>query len=80
MTDFSNTEESVRPERIRLGQFLKLAGLIGTGGEGKMLIQQGLVSVNGEPCFQRGRHLNPSDKVKLEGRKYLVSDFTDYEF
>ena len=75
MADFSSAEESVSPERIRLGQFLKLAGLIGTGGEGKMLIQQGLVSVNCDPCFQRGRHLDPSDVIELEGRKYLVSDY-----
>jgi ribosome-associated protein len=62
-------------ERIRLGQFLKLAGVVQTGGEGKALIAEGAVKVNGEPCWQRGHHLDPEDVVEMDGRKYLVSDF-----
>ncbi|MGM9997836.1 MAG: RNA-binding S4 domain-containing protein [Candidatus Bruticola sp.] len=75
MTDFSSSEESVGSERIRLGQFLKLVGIVGTGGEGKLLIQQGCIIVDGQPCLQRGRHLNPSDIVEVNGRKYRVSDY-----
>ena len=75
-TDFSSCEESTDYDVcIRLGQFLKLAGIVGTGGEGKLLIQQGCVEVNGQPCLQRGRHLNPSDTVTVEGKLYRVSDY-----
>lgn len=60
---------------IRLGQFLKLTGEVGTGGEGKLLILDGLVAVNGEVSLQRGRHLFPSDVVTIRGRSFRVADF-----
>ena len=78
MADLQSADRSGIPERIRLGQFLKLAGLADTGGEAKMLIQDGAVLVNGEACLQRGRHLNPGDLVEVEGRgSCTVSDCTD---
>lgn len=52
-------------EMIRLGQFLKLADLIDTGGEAKWRIGAGEVRVNGEVEDRRGRQLFPGDVVTL---------------
>lgn len=51
---------------IRLDQFLKLSNLVGSGGEAKILIQDGLVRVNGEVEQRRGRKLQAGDKVSLD--------------
>jgi len=59
-------------EMIRLGQFLKLADLIDTGGEGKILIASGDVTVNGEVDTRRGRQLRPGDVVEVLGRSARV--------
>jgi ribosome-associated protein len=59
-------------DMIRLGQFLKLADLIDTGGEGKILIASGDVTVNGEVDTRRGRQLHPGDVVEVFGRKARV--------
>ena len=48
-----------------LGQALKAAGLVGTGGEAKVLIQAGEVSVNGEVETRRGRRLQEGDVVEV---------------
>lgn len=56
-------EIAIRGEMIRLGQLLKLAGLVGSGAEGKLMLARGGVSVNGEPETRRGRQLNPGDVV-----------------
>ena len=58
---------------IRLRQFLKLADLIDTGGEGKVLIASGDVSVNGEVDTRRGRQLHPGDVVEVFGRQARVA-------
>ncbi len=52
--------------------FLKLAALAASGGEAKQLISEGLVSLNGEPCSQRGRKLYPGDLVEFSGMEYRV--------
>jgi len=59
-------------EMIRLGQFLKLADLIDTGGEGKILIASGDVTVNGEVDTRRGRQLHPGDVVEVLGMSARV--------
>ncbi|MGK5685538.1 RNA-binding S4 domain-containing protein [Actinoplanes sp. URMC 104] len=59
-------------DMIRLGQFLKLADLIDTGGEGKVLIASGDVSVNGEVDTRRGRQLHPGDVVEVFGKQARV--------
>jgi ribosome-associated protein len=59
-------------EMIRLGQFLKLADLIDTGGEGKILIASGDVTVNGEVDTRRGRQLHPGDVVTVQGKSARV--------
>ena len=59
-------------DMIRLGQFLKLADLVDTGGEGKILIASGDVLVNGEVDLRRGRQLRPGDVVEVLGRRARV--------
>jgi ribosome-associated protein len=59
-------------EVIRLGQFLKFAGLLDSGGEVKEAIIDGLVTVNGEVDRRRGRQLQPGDIVSFDGRRVRV--------
>jgi len=58
----------IRDETIRLGQFLKLAGLIDSGADAKVVIADGLVIVNGEIERRRGRQLRSGDTVTFDGR------------
>ena len=57
----------ITTEFIKLDALLKFAALVGTGGEAKMVIADGLVGVNGETCTQRGKKLYPGDKVDFQG-------------
>ncbi len=59
---------------LRLGQFLKLANFVGSGGESKVVIQSGEVYVNGEVETRRGRHLQLEDTVSWKGRTVRVAD------
>jgi len=61
------TDVPIRGDSIRLGQLLKLAGVVGAGGEAKALLAQGEVRVNGEPEARRGRRLHPGDEVRVGG-------------
>lgn len=54
----------IRGEMIRLGQLLKLAGVVGAGGEVKAFLASNPVLVNGEPENRRGRQLRPGDEVR----------------
>ena len=63
---------AIKTEFIRLDALLKFAGILPTGGEAKMAIQQGAVKVNGEVCTQRGKKLRPGDDVEAEGLHYGV--------
>ncbi len=58
---------------IRLGQFLKLAGLIDSGADAKTVVADGLVSVNGEVELRRGRQLCSGDIVTLGDRAAVVA-------
>ena len=55
----------IRGEMIRLGQLLKLAGVIGAGAEVKLLLEAEQVLVNGQPETRRGRQLHPGDVVEV---------------
>jgi ribosome-associated protein len=66
-------EVPIGGDMIRLGQFLKLADLIDTGGAGKVLIASGDVTVNGEVDVRRGRQLVPGDVVSVQGRSARVA-------
>ena len=63
---------SITTEFIKLEALLKLANLVGTGGEAKMLIQDGQASFNGEVCTMRGKKLRPGDTVQFQGQEILV--------
>jgi ribosome-associated protein len=64
----------IRDASIRLGQFLKLAGLIDSGADAKSAIADGLVTVNGEVEHRRGRQLQVADVVVFNGRGARVAD------
>jgi ribosome-associated protein len=63
---------SIGGEVIRLGQFLKFAGLLDSGGDAKEVIIDGLVGVNGEQERRRGRQLRDGDLVTFQGRTVRV--------
>ena len=67
-----SVEVPIRGTTIRLGQLLKLAGVVGTGGELKALLAETPVLVNGEPDARRGRQLHPGDVVSIAGEEYRV--------
>lgn len=52
---------------IQLDQFLKWAGAVGSGGEAKMMTENGLVSVNGVVVSERRKRLQPGDVVLIKG-------------
>ncbi len=54
---------------IRLGQALKVAGIVDSGGEAKALLSEGGVTVNGEPEQRRGRQLHPGDTFAAQGEE-----------
>ncbi len=66
-------EIPIRGEMIRLGQLLKLAGLIGGGGDAKAFLAEEAVLVNGEPDNRRGRQLHPGDVVETAGEELRLT-------
>lgn len=67
------TDITITTEFIKLQDLLKLANLVGTGGEAKIVIQNGDVSVNGEACTMRGKKIRPGDTVAFDGKELTVS-------
>lgn len=59
-------------EFIKLGQALKAAGLVESGVEAKEVIQDGLVTVNGEVDTRRGRKLYPGDVAEFDGQEIKI--------
>ena len=64
---------SIETEFIKLDSLLKLANVVGSGGEAKIIIQEGEVLVNGEPCTMRGKKIRPGDDVEVAGEHYTVA-------
>ena len=60
-------EIAIRTDYIPLGQFLKLAGCIDTGGAAKFFLEEAVVLINGEADNRRGRKLYPGDTVDIKG-------------
>ena len=58
---------------MKLDQFLKFQGLAATGGEAKLLIQRGLVQVNGQIESRRGRQLRAGDEIELSGVQLIFN-------
>lgn len=61
---------------IKLDQFLKLMGVVQTGGQAKMLIQDGQVKVNGSVETRRGKKLVEGDRVSAMGATFTVNAST----
>lgn len=67
-----NMELKLRDEFIKLGQAMKAAGIVSSGIDAKMLIQDGQVTVNGEVETRRGRKLYEGDVFEFEGDEVRV--------
>lgn len=63
----------IRDDYIKLGQALKLAGLVGSGVEAKIVIQDGQVKVNGQVETQRGKKLVVNDIVEYNGNTFELA-------
>jgi len=72
-TPASPEDVSIGGDMIRLGQFLKFAGALDSGGDVKEAIIDGFVTVNGEVDRRRGRQLQAGDIVAYEGRAFRVA-------
>lgn len=57
---------------MRLDQYLKWRGLVATGGEAKLRVQSGQVTVNGALELRRGRQLRDGDALAIDGRPHAV--------
>lgn len=66
-------EITIRDEFIKLGQAMKLAGVVMGGGEAKEVIAEGLVEVNGETEVRRGRKLYKGDVFTYNGEKVVIN-------
>ena len=62
----------IKDEYIKLGQALKLAGMVGSGVEAKIMIQDGQALVNGEVELQRGKKLHPGDIISFNGEEAQI--------
>lgn len=60
------------PSGMTLGQAIKAANVVGSGGEAKLIIQSGEVRVNGEVETRRGRRLVPGDVVEVAGERIEI--------
>ena len=69
----SMTSITITTEFIKLQDLLKFANLVGSGGEAKLLIQEGEVSVNGSVCTERGKKIRPGDIVRFQTHELTVS-------
>lgn len=63
---------TITTEYIKLQDLLKFAAAVQTGGEAKLAVQEGEVSVNGEVCTMRGRKIRPGDVVTFNGQELAV--------
>ncbi len=63
----------IHDEFIKLGQAMKLAGMVGSGVDAKMLIQDGEVEVNGETETRRGRKLYEGDVFSFAGESFQIA-------
>ena len=63
----------IKDDYIKLGKALKLAGMVGSGIEAKIVIQEGSVTVNGQTELQRGKKLRDGDIVSYNGETIQIS-------
>ncbi len=62
----------IKTEYIKLDQILKFAAIVQSGGEAKMLINDGQVLVNGEVCLKRGKKIRKDDIIEVVDHKKFV--------
>ena len=62
----------IRTEFIKLQDLLKFADAVETGGDAKLIIQEGRITVNGETCTMRGKKMRPGDRCCIDGETELV--------
>ena len=65
-------EVKIHTEFIKLQDLLKFAGAVETGGDAKLIIQEGRVTVNGEVCTMRGKKMRPGDVAAIDGQLELA--------
>lgn len=65
---------TIRDEFIKLGQALKLAGLVESGVEAKININKGYVKVNGHTEYQRGKKIHAGDVIEFDGQQVKVEN------
>ena len=70
-------EVRIRDEFIKLGQVLKLAGMVESGVEAKNVIQDGRVKVNGQTEIQRGKKIIPGDVIEYAGSSVKVVKYSE---
>ena len=63
---------TITTEFIKLQDLLKFTHATASGGEAKVVIQDGQVSVNGEICTMRGKKIHAGDRVSFAGREWTV--------
>jgi len=63
----------IHTQYITLGQFLKLVGLISTGGQARKFIEDNKILVNGAAAQQRGKKIHPGDLVIVNKNEYTVT-------
>jgi ribosome-associated protein len=71
-----HNEDAPHPSALCLDQFLKLRAIVETGGQAKLMIQDGQVKVNGEVETRRRRKLAAADVVEVDGKEWPVKDST----
>jgi ribosome-associated protein len=65
-------EVKIETEFIKLDQFLKFESIVGSGGEAKNIIMDGMVKVNGSVEFSRGKKLHKGDIVEAFDERYKI--------
>lgn len=66
------TEKKITTDSIKLDSFLKFCDIAQTGGHAKLLVQDGMIKVNGEVCTQRGKKLHVGDEMEFDGKIYRI--------
>ena len=64
----------IRDDFIKLGQALKLSGLVESGVEAKINIQEGYVKVNGQTQYERGKKIHVGDVIEFDGQQVKVEN------
>lgn len=63
---------NINTDFIKLESAMKFVGIVGSGGESKIIIQSGEVSVNGKVCTERGKKLREGDAFEFDGKIYSI--------